>query len=304
MSTAIAFSAYGGPQVLEPVELAEEQPGPGQLRVRVKAAGVQPFDAMFRSGAAHQWMPARFPQRLGNEFAGVVDALGEGVTGFSIGDEVLGWALFASYAEHVTIDTAQIVPKPGGMPWAEAGVLAASGQTAHTAMTELGVGPDDTVLIHAAAGGVGTFAAQIAVASGATVIGTASAGNHGYLRTLGAIPVAYGDGLAERVRQLAPDGVTAALDAAGTPEALHTSLELLQDRSRVGAVAFNQAADALGVRRISTDRSATRLTELTRLYGEGRLLIRQRSYPLTEAAQAHREIETGHVKGKLVLIVD
>ncbi|MHB8619779.1 MAG: NADP-dependent oxidoreductase, partial [Chloroflexota bacterium] len=262
MTTAIVFSSYGGPDVLEPVDLAEEQPAPGQVRVRVKTAGVQPFDALFRSGAAHQWMPAHFPQRLGNEFAGVIDAIGDGITAFSSGDEVLGWAMLACYAEHVIVAAGQIVAKPAAMRWPEAGVLAASGQTAHTSLRELGVGPGDTVLVHAAAGGVGTFAVQLATAWGATVIGTASEANHDYLRSIGATPVTYGDGLAERVREVAPGGVTAALDAAGTIEALQSSLDLVADRTRVGTVAFNPAADDLGVRRISTERSTARLGEL------------------------------------------
>lgn len=304
MPIAIAFSAYGSPDVLEPIEVIDEQPGPDQLRVRVKAAGVQPFDAMFRSGVAHQWMPARFPQRLGNDFAGVVDAVGDQVGSWSVGDEVLGWAMFACYAEHVVVNVDQVVAKPLAMSWPEAGVVAASGQTAHTALRELGVGSGDTVLVHGAAGGVGTFALQLATAWGARVVGTASVANHDYLRSLGAIPVAYGDGLADRVRQAAPEGVTAALDAAGTAEALHVSLELVGDRQRVGAVAFNQVADALGVRRISAERSTERLLELTALYDEDKLRIRQRSYPLVEAAEAHRQIETGHVQGKLVLTLD
>lgn len=208
MTMAIAFSSYGGPEVLTPIDAGDQQPATGQVRVRVRAAGVQPFDCLFRSGAAHQWMPASFPQRLGNEFAGVIDAVADDVATFSMGDEVLGWAMLASYAEHVVVGSEQIVAKPEGMAWADAGVLAASGQTAHTALQELGVGPGDTVLIHAAAGGVGTFAVQLARARGAKVVGTASEANHDYLRSLGAAPVAYGDGLAD---QSAPSPPTASL---------------------------------------------------------------------------------------------
>jgi len=244
------------------------------------------------------------PQRLGNEFAGIVDAVGDQVSGFSVGDEVLGWALFACYAEQVVVGVDQVVGKPPAMSWPEAGVLAASGQTAHTALSGLCVGAGDTLLIHAAAGGVGTFAVRLAAAWGARVVGTATLVNHDYLRGLGAIAVAYGDGLADRVRQAAPEGVTAALDVAGTAEALHVSLELVGDRRRVGTVAFNPVADCLGVRRISTERSTKRLIELTRLYCEEKLRIRQRSYPLIEAAEAHRETEAGHVQGKIVLTRD
>lgn len=164
------------------------------------------------------------------------------------------------------------------------------------------MGEEDTVLIHAATGGVGSFAVQIARSCGATAIGTASESNHDYLRSLGAIPVVYGDGLAERVRAAAPQGVDAALDAAGTEEALRVSLELVGDKDRIGAVAFNPAAGELGIRRLSTERSAAQLRELTDLYTAGKLqIVIQHTYPLEAAAEAHRAVETGHVRGKIVL---
>ncbi len=301
MSKAVVFSRYGDPDVLHVIDVPPARPGPGQVRVSVKAAGVQPFDSLFRSGAAHQWMPAVFPQRLGNEFAGVVDAVGAGVHGVGVGDEVFGWAMLASYAAHVVVPTSDIVAKPASLSWLAAGVLPASGQTAMTALDLLDVGEGDTVLIHAAAGGVGSFAVQIARAAGATVIGTASQRNHEYLRALGAIPVAYGDGLADRVRALTSK-VTVALDASGTVEALRASVELVADRQRIGTVAFQPAADALGVRRLSTQRSADRLRRLAELHSRGQLTVEiQQSYPLDEAARAHHAIDTGHVRGKLAL---
>lgn len=302
MSRAIVFDAYGGPEVLRVVDIDPPQPDRGQVRVRVRAAGVQPFDCLFRSGTAAQWMPATFPQRLGNEFAGVIDALGDDVTRFSIGDEVLGWTTPSAYAEHLVTGVDDIVPKPAAMPWSEAGVLSASGQTAATALRQLAVARGDTVLIHAAAGGVGTFAVQIARARGATAIGTASEPNHAYLRALGAIPVAYGDGLAERVRAEAPAGVDVALDAAGSEEALRSSLELVDDRGRIGTVAFSPAGRELGVRHITTERSASQLAELLDLYTADELrIVIQQAYPLEHASQAHRAVETRHVRGKVVL---
>jgi enoyl reductase len=269
----------------------------------VRAAGVQPFDALFRSGAADRWVPARFPQRLGNDFAGIVDAVAPGVTGVAVGDEVLGWAMLSSYGEHVIAGRDEIVPKPPGMPWPEAGVLSASGQTAATALTELGVGEGDTLLVHAAAGGVGSFAVQLAVARGASVIGTASEPNHPYLRTLGAVPVNYGDGLTDRVRAAAPHGVTAALDASGTREALEASLALLGTAARIGTVAFTPASGELGIRTLSTVRSAAQLQDLAALYTAGRLRITvSDTFPLERAAEAHRAIETGHTRGKIALL--
>jgi enoyl reductase len=305
MSKTVIFDAYGEPDVLHIIEADPPVPGAGQVRVAIKAAGVQPFDCLFRSGAAHPWMPAKFPQRLGNEFAGVVDAIGRGVTGLSVGEEVLGWALFMSYAEHVLVGPEQLLPKPAGLTWPEAGVMSASGQTASTAISALGIGNGDTFLIHAAAGGVGSFGIQIANALGARVIGTASERNHGYLRSLGAVPVAYGDGLVQRVRAVAPEGVSAALIAVNTEEAVRSSLELVSPPGRVATVAFAPLADTLGIRRISTERSAARLNALLDLYTSGKLKVNiQRTFPLTQAPDAHRVMESGHVRGKLALMTE
>ncbi|WP_433246220.1 NADP-dependent oxidoreductase [Streptosporangium sp. CA-135522] len=302
MSKTVVFSEYGTPDVLKIIDVEPGEPGPGQVLVRVKAAAVQPFDNLFRSGQTAQWVPAHFPQTLGNEVAGIVEATGPGVTEFAVGDEVLGWVTLAAFAEHAIVGVDQLVAKPAGMPWAEAGALSASGQTAHTSLRELGVSEGDTVLIHAAAGGVGSIAVQLAVAWGATAIGTASGRNHEFLRSLGAIPVVYGDGLADRVRALAPGGVDAALDGIATEDSLRSSVALVKDPARVGTVAFNPLAEELGVRRLSTERSTERLTELVDLHTAGKLRVAiHRTYPLNEVAEAHREVETGHVRGKVVL---
>lgn len=304
MSRAIVFDRYGDPDVLRLADGDMPQPEPERVRVAVRAAGVQPFDALFRSGAAHEWVPAQFPQRLGNEFAGVVDAVGAGVNGFAVGDQVIGWAMLAAYAEHVMVSVDEIASKPQRMPWIEAGGLSASGQTAATAVAQLGASEHETVLIHAAAGGVGSFATQIARSRGATVIGTASERNHDYLRSLGAIPVTYGDGLAQRVRAASPNGIDAALDCSGTIEALRASLDLVVSRARIGTVAFQPAAAQLGVGRLSTQRSAAQLRGLTQLYEAGSLQVTvSQTYPLSAAAEAHRSIETGHTRGKIVLVV-
>ena len=247
-------------------------------------------------------MPVKFPARLGNEGAGVIDAVGPGVSGFAPGDEVLGPAAGA-YADTVLFEADQIVRKPGMMPWAEAGVLSASGQTASTALDDLEVEAGETLLIHAAAGGVGQIAVQLAIARGALVIGTASEANHDFLRSLGALPVAYGPGLAERVRALAPGGVDAALDGAGG-DALETSLELVPKKERIGTIADQAGAARLGIRAIGTRRSAERLSELVRLYSLGKLrVLIWKEFPLADAAAAHRESEGRHLRGKVVLTV-
>ncbi|WGU96385.1 NADP-dependent oxidoreductase [Paenibacillus dendritiformis] len=302
---AAAISSYGSPDVLQVMEFEDPQAGKGQIRVRIKSAGVQPFDCAVRSsGWAPPGMTIQLPQILGNEFAGVVDQVGDDVSGFSVGSEVIGWALMASYAEYVVVSPDQLVHKPHDMPWKEAAVITASGQTAHTGLRELGVSPGETVLIHAAAGGVGTFAVQLAKAWGATVIGTASERNHDYLRSIGAVPVTYGDGLAERVRALAPNGVDAALDAAGG-DALRVSVDLVARKERIGTIVDFELAAKLGVRAIRSQRSAHRLAELVELYKQRKLHIHiSRSFSLQQAADAHREVETGHVRGKVVLLID
>ncbi|HZG06053.1 MAG TPA: NADP-dependent oxidoreductase [Streptomyces sp.] len=301
---AAVFRSFGGPEVLEVAEVETPSPARGQVRVRVKAAGAQAYDCAVRGGWNPPGMTVRFPQIVGNDFAGVVDEVGEGVTEFSVGDEVLGWALLSCYAQYLVVSVDQVVPKPANMPWEVAGGFSASAQTAHTALKELEVGSGDTVLVHAAAGGVGTVAVQLAREWGATAIGTASLRNHDYLRSLGAIPVEYGERLADRVRELAPGGVTAALDGIGG-EALDVSVELVKDRNRIGTLVDFERAGELGARALFSQRSAARLRELTDLYAQGRLHIEvSRTFPLEAAADAHRAVETGHVRGKVVLTID
>lgn len=302
---AAAISSYGSPDVLQVIELDDPQASRGKVRVRIKSAGVQPFDCAVRSsGWSPPGYPLSFPQILGNEFAGIIDQVGEDTAGFAVGDEVLGWTLLACYAEYVVVSVDQIVHKPREMSWEEAGVISASGQTAHTALQELGVVEGDTVLIHAAAGGVGSFAVQLAKAWGATVIGTASERNHDYLRSLGAIPVAYGDGLVDRVRALAPHGVDAALDAAGE-DALNASVELVKDKERIGTIVSFDLGEKLGVRNIRSQRSKERLSDLVELIVQGKISVHIRKvFPLEEAANAHREVESGHGRGKVVLAIN
>jgi enoyl reductase len=302
MANAIVFAEYGEPEVLQLVPLPDPEPEPGQVRIRVRAAGVQPADTKMRSGAWASFMPRTFPARIGNEAAGVLDAVGAEVTGFAPGDEILG-PVSGGYADTLVADPALLVRKPAELSWAKAGVLSASGQTASTALDLLALAEGETLLLHAAAGGVGLFAVQLAVARGARVIGTASEPNHEFLRSLGAVPVAYGPGLADRVRALAPDGVDAALDGAGG-EALEVSTELVADRARIGSIVDQEAAKRLGARWINTKRSAERLQELVDLYVAGKLdPVIWKEFPLAEAAAAHRESEGRHLRGKIVLVV-
>ncbi|MDP9865655.1 MULTISPECIES: NADP-dependent oxidoreductase [Streptosporangium] len=299
---AAAFSEFGGPEVLRVMELETPEAGAGQVRVRVKAAGVQPFDVAVRQGWSPAGVTGGLPRIPGNEFAGIVDQVGEGVSGVSAGDEVLGFNLLNSYAEYVVVPAENVTAKPANMPWEVAGGFTAGTQTAHIALRQLGVGEGDTVLVHAAAGSVGTAAVQLARLWGARVIGTAREENHDYLRSLGATPVAYGDGLLERVRALAPGGVDMVLDGAGGA-ALEVSLQLVKGE-RVVTLVEHERAEELGVQLTQGVRLASRLAELADLYADGRLTFHvRRTYPLDRAADAHREVETGHGRGKVVLAV-
>ncbi|GAA1885522.1 NADP-dependent oxidoreductase [Actinomadura bangladeshensis] len=297
------FTEPGGPDVLKVLELPVPEAGPGEVRVRVAAAGVQPYDLAIREGWSPPGTPEGFPRVPGNEFAGVVDEVGAGVTTVRLGDEVLGFCRLTAYAEYVVVPADAVTAKPASMPWDVAGGFPAAVMTPHIALEEMAVGQGDTLLVHAAAGGVGTVAVQLARIAGATVIGTAREANHDYLRSLGATPVAYGDGLEERVRSLAPDGVDAALDGAGG-HALDVSLDLVKDRSRIFTLVDHARAAGLGVRTVPpTKRSVHRVAEAARFYDEGRLRIHVRaSFPLDRAADAHREVATGHGRGKVVLL--
>ncbi|MCP2335878.1 NADP-dependent oxidoreductase [Actinomadura rupiterrae] len=301
------FSEAGGPEVLRILEVPTPEAGVGEVRVRVKAAGVQPFDLAVREGWTPPYLasPPPFPRVPGNEFAGVIDQVGDGVSGFAVGDEVMGNSVLGSYSEFVVAPVANVVAKPEGMPWEVAGAFPAAVMTPHIALEDLRVGEGDALLVHAAAGGVGAVAVQMAKIAGATVIGTASEGNHEYLRSLGAVPVLYGDGLADRVRAVAPHGIDAALDGAGG-HALEVSLELVKDRDRIVTLVEHGRAGELGIRVTSKEkRSIARVAEAARWYADGRLALNLKGvYPWTRAADAHRQVATGHGRGKVVLVMD
>ena len=261
--------------------------------------------ALYAKGLSPAGVAVSFPQIPGNEFAGVIDQVGDGVTGFEEGDEVLGFNLLNCYAEYVVVSSSQIVRKPESMPWAEAGGLTGNGQGAYAGLKTIGVKEGDTILIHGAAGMLGSFAVQLAKAWGAgKVIGTASEYNHDYLRSLGAIPVTYGEGLVERVRAIAPEGVDAAFDTAGE-EAVRASVKLVSDRSRICTFAAPELSEELGLAAVRAERTAERLNYLVELYAKGKLrILIRKTFPLAEADEAHRLIETRRGRGKIVLTID
>jgi NADPH:quinone reductase-like Zn-dependent oxidoreductase len=301
---AARFSRFGGPEVLEIVDLADPHPGPGQVRIAVRAAGVNPSDWKKREGL----MDPELPQTMGHEAAGVVDELGEGVADVAIGDRVFGLsAEGAAQAELAVLSF--YAPIPPSLDFAGAAALPAAIETATRALDQLGVGAGagsgGTLLINGASGSVGSAAVQLAVVRGARVIGTASPANHDYLRSLGAEPVAYGEGLAGRVRALAPDGVDVALDVAGSG-VLPELIELAGGPEHVVTIADFAGVQEHGVRFSSGDagRAVHALAEIGELIESGRFSLPvAQTFPLAEIAEAHRVSEDGHVRGKLVLLV-
>ncbi len=246
MARAVVATAYGGPEVLDVIEVDVADPGQGQVLLDVRAAGVNPFDLVMYSGALGS-DPDKLPMRLGLEAAGVVRAVGERADGpagpIEPGDEVVVSGVMGAYADQLVVPAANAVPRPKALTWEQAGGLLVTGAAAVHMLTATGVSQGDTVLVHGAAGGVGTIAVQLAFARGARVIGSASTARHDVLRSLGAQPVEYGEGLEERVRALVPDGVDAALDTVGTDEAIDVSLALVRDGSRIATiVAFERGA--------------------------------------------------------------
>ena len=314
MPLVVVATAAGGPEVLELVDEPVVRPGPGQVLLEVRAAGVNPVDIKLYGGK-YGSRPPQFPLRLGSEAAGVVRAVGAGAVGaagqVSVGDEVIAFRVGGAYAQMLVVPGSALVPKPPTLGWEQAAGLMLTGATAVHALAETGVGPRDTVLVHAAAGGVGLMVVQLAVLRGARVIGTASEANHELLRELGAQPVTYGEGLVARVRALAPDGVDAAIDAAGSDEALDVSLELIPDRARIAELVVTARSAAAGVKLLGGSpgadpgtaiRDAARL-ELVQLVRDGGLrVLLADTYPLADVADAHRAILAGHTVGKIVLV--
>jgi NADPH:quinone reductase-like Zn-dependent oxidoreductase len=305
---AITYRTYGGPDVLEYGDVPDPKLGPDAVLIRVKAASVNPVDWKIQAGYLDGVMDTVFPVIPGWDVAGVVEEAGVGVTEFAPGDEVIGYARedFVSrgtFAEYVAAPVRTLARKPVGLSFEEAAGLPLAGLTAYQALTRaLNVGSGDTVLVHAAAGGVGSLAVQIARALGARVIGTASERNHDYLRGLGAEPVAYGEGLAERVRALAPQGVDAVLDLIGG-DALKISPELLAEGGRLASVA-DGAVLALGGRYVFVRPDAGDLEALTALAERGQLRVDvAAAFPLERAADAQRLNQEGHTRGKVVVTV-
>ncbi|MEV5611132.1 NADP-dependent oxidoreductase [Streptomyces sp. NPDC052225] len=304
---AIALDQYGSADDLRLLELPDPKVAPGEVLIRVKAAGVNPVDWKLAAGYLDPIMEVRFPLISGWDVAGVVESVGLDAGEFAVGDEVFGyvrkdWAQNGSYAELVSAPVRTLARKPRAFTWEQAAGAPLAGLTAYQCVKRVGLAKGETVLIHAAAGGVGSLGVQIAAALGARVIGTASERNHAFLRELGAEPVTYGDGLVDRVRELAPDGIDAALDFIGEG-AVDISQQLLKSRDRVASVTDGEAATK-GGHYVWVRPDAADLTALAGLADSGALTVHvDRTFPLAETAAAWRLNQEGRTRGKIVLTV-
>jgi NADPH:quinone reductase-like Zn-dependent oxidoreductase len=305
MAKAVRFDHYGGRDVLYLAEVEVPHPADGEVVVRVKVAGVNPGEAAIREGRLHERYPATFPSGEGSDFAGVVHEVGEGVMPWAAGDEVLGWTHNrASHAEYVTVPAGQLVAKPPALSWEVAGSLYVVGCTAYAAVRAVGTGPGDTVVVSAAAGGVGSIAVQLVQERGGRAVGIASARHHDWLRSVGVTPLAYGEGLVGRIRAAAPSGVDAFVDAFG-PAYVHLAVELGVVPARINTIIAYDAAAEVGAKTDASmaATSAEILAEMADLVASGRIVVPiAGTYPLDKVIDAYAEVEQRHTLGKVVLI--
>ncbi|MCU1491220.1 MAG: hypothetical protein JWM85_2625 [Acidimicrobiaceae bacterium] len=305
MARAVRFDHYGDIDVLHVADVEVPSAAPGEVVVEVKAASINPGEASIRKGYMETVVPATFPSGQGSDLAGVVSKVGDGVKEWTVGDEVLGWSWRrSSQAEYVAVPSGQLIRKPPGLSWPIAGSLYVVGATAYAAVRAVGAGPGDTVVVSAAAGGVGSMTVQLLKVRGASVIGIASEANHDWLRSVGVIPVSYGERLAERVRQAAPRGVDAFIDLFG-PEYVQLAVDLGVKRDRVDTVISFAAAEEFGVKTegSAAATSTEALSEIAELVASGRIEVPiAETYPLEQVREAYTELEKRHTRGKIVLI--
>jgi NADPH:quinone reductase-like Zn-dependent oxidoreductase len=302
---AVRFGEYGGISVLRVDEVPRPAPESGQVLVRVKAAGINPGEAKIREGLLHSRWPSTFPSGEGSDLAGIVEQAGPGVTGFAAGDEVIGWVdTRSSQAEYAVVEAANLVRKPASVPWEVAGALPVAGFTAWAAVRAVGASAGDTLVVSGAAGGVGSIAVQLGKGAGATVIGLAGPANHDWLREHGIVPVAYGDGVADRIRAVSPK-VDAFIDTYGG-DYVELALEQLGvPPERVDTIARFDAVEKYGVKAEgnAAGASAATLEALAGLVAAGDLDVPiAAAYPLAQVREAFTELEEGHTRGKIVLV--
>lgn len=302
---AVRFDNYGGREVLYVADVDRPVPSAGEVVVEVRAAGINPGEAGIRSGALQEIFPSTFPSGEGSDLAGVVVEVGDGVTEFAVGDEVLGFShQRSSHATHTAVPVDQLIPKPAELSWEQAGSLYVVGATAYAAVRAVAPQAGETVAVSAAAGGVGSLVVQLLSRRGVRVLGIASAGNAEWLRAHGADPVEYGDGLAERLRQAAPDGIDAFIDLFG-PQYVELAVDLGVAPTRINTIiAFAKAAE-VGARTEGSSEASTQavLHEIADLVANGEVeLDIAATYPLDRVADAFAELEQRHTHGKIVLL--
>ena len=308
MPQAVRFDEYGGIDVLYVAEVDRPSPGPGQALVRVKAAGTNPGEAIVREGTFDSMFPDAFPSTFplgqGSDLAGVIEEIGEGVDGFAVGDEVIGFVnTRSSQAELVVVEAENLTLRPSNVPWEQAGALFVAGATAYAAVRAVSVGEGDTIVVSGAAGGVGSITLQLAKNAGSEVIGLASESNHEWLRSHGVIPVVYGEGQADRVREASDGEVDAFIDTFGSGY-VELALDLGVRPERIDTISDFAAVEKHGVKAEGAAEAASAgvLAELAGMISEGNLEVPiAKVYPLAEVREAYRKLEQRHTRGKIVL---
>jgi NADPH:quinone reductase len=306
MSKAVRFDHYGGVEVLEVSDVPRPEPGPGQVLVAVRAAGINISEAKIREGLVRAIFPATFPSGQGSDLAGVVEEVGADVSSVAMGDEVIGYTdNRASQAEYVVVEAANLTRKPAEVPWEVAGALFVAGVTGVATVRAVAPNAGEAVVIAGAGGGVGVFAVQLAVRTGARVIALASERHHAWLRERGAVPIAYGDGVSQRITAAAAQTPVAAfIDLVGDGY-VELALQLGIAKDRIDTIVDFPSSQKYGVKFEggAAAASAATLAELAKAIATGDLMVPiQRTYPLDEVRAAFTELEAGHVAGKIVLI--
>jgi NADPH:quinone reductase len=305
MARAVRFDQYGDRDVLYVAEVDVPAPSTGEVVVEVRAAAINPGEASIRKGLLDKAFPATFPSGEGSDLAGVVSSIGDGVTEFAVGDEVLGWSWQrSSHAEYAAVPVTQLIQKPAGLSWEVAGSLYIVGCTAFAAVRAVNVGEGDTVAVSAAAGGVGSVVVQLLMTKAATVLGIASERNHEWLAAHGVIPIAYGEGLAERLQAAAPNGIDAFIDLFG-PEYVQLAVDVGVEPSRIETIISREKAQEVGAKvEGSGDASTVEvLAEMAELVASGQIEIPVAAvYPLEQVRDAFAELEERHTHGKIVLV--
>jgi NADPH:quinone reductase-like Zn-dependent oxidoreductase len=305
MPKAVRFNQYGGIDELQVVDVERPIPGPGQVLVNVKAAGINPGEASIRKGLLADRWPATFPSGQGSDLAGVVAAIGGGVEGFAVGDEVIGFTnKRASQAEFVVVEASDLTHRPHNVSWEVAGSLFVAGTTAYAAMRAVALQRGDILMVSGAAGGVGSIVVQLAVKEGVKVVGLASPAHHQWLSDHGVIPIAYGEGVEERIRAATDDHLDACIDTFGA-DYVELALKLGVRPERIDTIINYEAVAKYGVKAEGNAQgaSAVVLAELAQFVDQGALEIPiARVYPLAAVREAYRELEQRHTHGKIVLV--